>query len=101
MKPIDIRNARWADIQARLEGDRLEVYDALRRCGPATTRFLAREMNRDLNSVAPRVTELCQLGLARLAGKTGRSGQYVAVHLEEARLVHMAAAEGEQLLMGV
>lgn len=103
MKAEDIRNATWSDIQGRLEGDRLAVYEALRRGGPATTRELAARMGWDLNSVAPRVTELGQLGLVQLAGRHGRSGRYEAVHMEEARAAWQAARRGggEQLLMGV
>lgn len=103
MKPVDIRNEAWSDIQGRLEGDRLKVYEALWMGGPATTRELADRMGWDLNSVAPRVTELGQIGLVRLAGKSGRSGRYEAVHQEEARATWEAArrGDGEQLLMGV
>lgn len=103
MRPVDIRNEQWADIQRWLEGDRMNVHEALRSGGPATTRELAERMGFDLLSVRPRVTELFQLGLVRLARRDGREGVYEAVSVEEARCRHerLQRGEAEQLLMGV
>ena len=103
MKPVDIRNEVWADILGRLDGDRLKVYEELRAAGACTTRELARRMEWDLNNVAPRVTELGQIGLCVCVGRRGKSGVYEAVHREEARVAFEAAQRGgtEQMLMGV
>ncbi len=101
MIPIDIRDANWAEIEGRLEGDRRAVYDAMRRIGPRTTRVLAALMGWDPFSVRPRVTELCQLCLARLVERRGREGVYEAVPLAAARAEFEAAkADGaEQMLL--
>lgn len=82
MKPIEARNATWADIQGRLEGDRRAVYAALNCQEGLTTRDLAREMGWDPFSVRPRVTELCQLGLAVCVGRRRREGLYCRVEME-------------------
>ncbi len=80
MKPTDIRDAVWRELRDQLAGDRAEVYAALTRMSsPATARDLAAAMRRDVLSVAPRLTELCQTGLAELAGRTGRRGLYRAI----------------------
>lgn len=103
MKPSDIRNMAWADIQARLEGDREKVYWALSGNGPCTTEVLALKMEWSVLSVRPRVTELFQLGLVELYGKQGHEGIYKAVALDLARARHETIQHGntEQLLMGV
>jgi hypothetical protein len=101
MKPVDIRNAHWADIEARLDRDRRAVYEAMLRLGPQTTRALAGLMQWDPFNVRPRVTELYQLGLARVAGRQGRQGVYAAVPLAEAQRQFEAAKAGgaEQMLL--
>ena len=58
MKPIDYRKATFAAIQGHLEGNRRNVYDALRTLGPQTTRALAQLAKMDLLTVRPRITEL-------------------------------------------
>lgn len=83
MTPLDFRNATFEQIRERLLGDRLAVYHALLSAPrPLTTRELAAAMGRDPFSVRPRVTELCQLGMAEPAGaggRRGREGRYAAV----------------------
>lgn len=103
MNPMDIRDLVWADIQGRLEGDRAAVYRNLLFFGASTTRALATRMGMDAFSVRPRVTELCQLGLARLQQRSGREGVYEAVPLEEARGLfdRRQRGEPEQLTMGI
>jgi len=86
MKAVDIRNETFGDIQARLEGDRLAVWQALRVAGERTTRELAADMGWDILRVRPRVTELYQLGLIQCCGKKQREGLYYAEHLETVRL---------------
>jgi hypothetical protein len=102
MKPVDIRNENWADILARLDRDRLSVHAALLRDGPHTTRGLAEAMGWDPFSVRPRVTELCQMGLARMVGRQGREGVYGAVPVEVAARefrARLQPADGEQMLL--
>jgi sugar-specific transcriptional regulator TrmB len=83
MKPIDYRNETWVGVQQRVEGLRREVYLALDRLGPATTRALADRSGIDLLTLRPRVTELYQLGLVELANpeRGGGEGVYRAVPL--------------------
>lgn len=66
MKPLDYRNANYADLRSRLQGDRLRVLSAWRQHGPGTTREVAMKANMDLLSFRPRTTELHQLGLVEL-----------------------------------
>lgn len=104
MKPTDIRNMAWRDILARVEGERARVYWALSNNGPCTTEVLAMKMEISVLSVRPRVTELCQLGLAELAGRTGHEGIYKAVAFDIASQRHEARQQStdqksEQLLM--
>lgn len=86
MKPIDYRTETWESVQARLNEDRMAVYEGLRRHGPCTTRELAAAMEWDAFSVRPRVTELFQLGLAELADtERRREGTYRALPMLSAR----------------
>jgi len=85
LNPEQIRNAAWGEIQAELNERRAAVWAQLRAAGPSTTRELAQVMGQDKDCVAPRVTELFQLGFVRLAGKRGKRGLYQAVSLEDAR----------------
>jgi hypothetical protein len=66
MKPIDYRTATWAEILKTVEGKRQHVWRMLEMHGPCTTRQLAQATGIDILAIRPRVTELCQLGLARL-----------------------------------
>jgi len=102
MKPVDLRNALWEEIQGMLAGDRCVVHAILLRHGACTTRQLAGAANMDPFSVRPRVTELCQLGLAELVGKDGREGVYQAVSIDTARARHEGVqGGGQQLCFGL
>jgi predicted transcriptional regulator len=92
MDAIDYRNAQWADIQGKLEGYRAKVYNNLFLHGAATTRELAARIPMDILTVRPRVTELCQLGFARIVPghEHEREGTYEAVP------IHAAKAEFER-----
>lgn len=90
MEPVDYRNATWLDIQGKLEGHRERVYHALILHGPITTRDLSARIGIDILTVRPRVTELCQLGLARCTEDEGREGHYLGIP------IHLAKAEFEQ-----
>ena len=102
MLPTDLRNATWHEIQDAVIGDLERVYDALRSIQPgATVRGLAASLGWELSSVAPRVTQLFQLGLVRLVGRERRRGVYAAIPMSEARASHellRRAPTSEQLL---
>lgn len=82
--PSEIRDEVHRELRVRFTGERERVHSALLRLGPRTVRELALVMEWDLNSVAPRVTELVQLGLATLSGRDGRRGVYMAISWIEA-----------------
>jgi len=84
---IDYRNDTWADVQPRVRGLQLAVYEALLRSGPCTTRELARRSGIDILTVRPRVTELCQLEWIALVDDDagGHEGTYRALTLDEAK----------------
>jgi predicted transcriptional regulator len=101
MKPEEIRNLTWEEIHAEMPARRRLVYHALGEHGPATIRELAVAMEWDPYSVGPRVTELYQLGLARLVGRDGRAGKYAAVPVEEAKRYWDGRRRDEQLCIGL
>jgi len=77
MKPIDFRNATWADLQERLQGQRLAVFNAWKKFGPCTTQQLAASSGLSILSLRPRTTELFQLGFIRLAEQQPAKGEGV------------------------
>jgi hypothetical protein len=87
MKPVDIRNENFEAIRERLTGDRAEIYHELSFHQPCTCWALMQKMGRNnINGVAPRVTELCQIGLAECIGveKKTRRGIYQTIPLAQA-----------------
>lgn len=104
MKPINIRNESFADIQARMAGDRERVYEALQTRLDCTTRELAEAMGWDILNVRPRVTELVDLEAVEIVGSRGHEGVYRArpFWAWEAAFARrkMAATTGEQLTLG-
>lgn len=85
MTPEDLRNRTFAEIKDGLSAKRMEVYQALWKHGPCTNRELAERMGWDLNSVAPRVSNLFKDGLARMTGEDQhKRGIYEAIDLDEA-----------------
>lgn len=92
MVPIDFRNAKFSEIQSRLFGDRLSVYEALQHHGPCTTRELAKHCDIDLLTIRPRMTELYQLGLVVCIndGEHAREGIYRALTAAEAETAFQA-----------
>jgi predicted transcriptional regulator len=86
MQPIDYRNNTWFDIQAKLEGSRARIYNALMIHGPCTTRELASRIGMDILTVRPRVTELCQLVLAQCTDEEGREGNYLGIPIHIAKM---------------
>jgi predicted transcriptional regulator len=108
MTPTVYRDMTWEEIKGRLADERLRVYHALQTWGPCTTRQLAKLMDRDILTVRPRVTELCQMGFAAEAEVTperrfldgaAREGYYRAVGLEEAERTHRYGAGAVQTEM--
>lgn len=93
MKSADFRNATWQEIQAKISGIRETVYRSMLLTGPGTTQEISERLNISILTVRPRVTELCQMGLARLAdGQVSRKeGRYEAVPIMEAEAAHNAA----------
>lgn len=85
MRPIDLRNDTWLDVQRHVRGDRRRVYAAWQKHGPCTTEELARVTGISILTLRPRTTELHQMGLVDLAGKTGTRGFYIAVGEAEAQ----------------
>jgi predicted transcriptional regulator len=88
MRPIDYRNETWEDVRNRVDALRGIVFAALEMHGPCTTRELSIRARMDILTVRPRVTELCQLGLAELANPEsgGHEGIYRAVSMTVARM---------------
>lgn len=89
MKAIDCKTETWKSVLKRVEGVRMEVYRLLQKHGPETTRQLAlRSGVHSVLTVRPRMTELCQLGLARCVGRqhdlAGSEGIYEAIPLDQA-----------------
>ena len=85
MTPRDISNENWRNIQEKLQGLREQVYRGMLAVGPQTTCALSELIDIPLLTVRPRVTELCELGLAQPAGRAGRHGLYRAIPLEQVK----------------
>lgn len=76
MNPTQIRNESFVTLRDSLNAMRREVLVALAQHGPCTTRQLAERSGRDILTVRPRVTELCELGLVLMDGRAGHEGIY-------------------------
>ncbi len=103
MIAIDYRNTTWRDLQATVQGKRLEVLAAWKQHGPCTTRELADKSDLELLGVRPRTTELLQLGLIKEVDGQGQGheGVYRALSDEEAMQEfsqRVAAAKNEAQL---
>lgn len=83
MKPIDYRNATFADLQTHITGDRERVLDAWKKHGPCTTEDLAQRSGISILSLRPRTTDLVKLGFVLLAGGGKRGGVYRAAEYQE------------------
>jgi len=99
MKPIDLRNATFADLQGRIAGQRAAVLEAWRVHGPGTTAEVAARAGLSILTFRPRTTELVQLGYVMLseAGKHAHEGVYRVRTDEELAAwfaAQKAAAEG-------
>lgn len=101
MKPIDLRNANFADLKPLLTAQREAVHRTWLAHGPGTTREVATRAGMDLLSFRPRSTELFQLGLLALDGHAGHDGIYAARDLaawEEYLAAQRPAVSGQQNL---
>lgn len=79
MKPIDLRNATFKDLQDRLTGQRRAVLELWRnQSEPMTTQDLAEASGFSILSLRPRSTELYQLGFLRLVSQADNQGLYQA-----------------------
>ena len=96
MIPGDIRAVAFDRIEACITRARETIYRDLLANGPATTRGLADRLRMSILTVRPRVTELVQLGLVRLAAKQSAPGEgcYEAIPLDLARRDHEARRTG-------
>ena len=85
MTTAEIRNQKFRELQGQLRGIRARVYESLVCWGPTTTRRLAELSGIDLLTLRPRMSELLDVGLARLEGDVrGEEGVYAAVPLGKA-----------------
>jgi DNA-binding MarR family transcriptional regulator len=102
MLAINYRNAVWSELQACIQGKRLEVLSAWRQHGPCTTRELAERSGIDLLTLRPRTTELLQIGYIReVADVPGKEGVYESLPESEAFAIfnsRCADARGDKQL---
>ena len=86
MNPVDFSRSTYAQIEQALGALRVHVWNGLKQHGPCTTAELATRMEMSVLTVRPRVTELVQLGLARLVPTQhrGHEGVYEACTVENA-----------------
>lgn len=99
MKTAEFSHGMWQEISECLTSLRKEIYESLLLHGPVTTRELAELTRIDILTVRPRVTELCQAGLARLAERqtSKTEGRYEAVSIEDAMTARVNATRSGQL----
>jgi len=96
MTPIDLRNETFDSLASRVTGDRAKVLHGMRcHYGLRFTRQgWAVRLGMDYLSIAPRITELFQLGFVALDGADGRKGLYRVLYDYEARAaIERAIAE--------
>jgi hypothetical protein len=99
MTAAQIRDMSWATVRRHLVGPRVTVYEWLLANGPATTMAIAAGTRINLLTVRPRVTELCHMGLAALAGDCRRrnhEGIYAAIPMTQAEAKRAAPAPAPQ-----
>jgi predicted transcriptional regulator len=93
MKPINLSQSKFEDLQPLLSGLRKTVLKAFVDHGPATTREISRLSGLDILTVRPRATELYQIGAIELLDYCGLEGVYRARTYSEWREAHEALAE--------
>jgi hypothetical protein len=97
MKTTDPRDLTWEEINQRLDGPRLRIWDWLIFRGPATTSRIAEGTGIPLLTVRPRVSELAALGWVECVGRCRREGTYIAVRPETCQARHQEAVREAQL----
>ena len=86
MKPIDVRNAKFEELQPLLTGLRRRVWEGWIAYPGLTTRELAAVTGIDLLTLRPRTTELYQMGVVTLIAVSpgdNYEGTYAARTMEE------------------
>ena len=82
----DLRSVGFAEVRARLTGNRLAVFEALCKRGTATAIELAEIMKWDKCSVRPRLSELVDMCHARPTGvRRNHEHEFEALSPTEAR----------------
>lgn len=76
MKPTDLRNANWLEVQQHVTDDMRRVHRAWRDHGPGTTRAVADASGISLLTLRPRTTDLYQLGMVECTARDGSEGVY-------------------------
>ena len=98
MNPVDFSRSTYAQIEQALGALRVHVWNGLKQHGPCTTAVLSTKMEISVLTVRPRVTELVQIGLARLVPNQprGHEGVYEACTVENAIVLQQAERHQEQ-----
>lgn len=86
MNTIDFSRSTYAQIEQALGALRVHVWHGLKQHGPCTTAVLATKLEMSILTVRHRVTELVQIGLARLVPtqRRGHEGVYEACTVDNA-----------------
>lgn len=94
----DLRPIYYHEAKDRLNGNRLNVYDALRTHGPLTGTELAARMGWQVTSVRPRLCELRELRFAETTG-VRRDGEHEFRALSHAEAQAIIQAEQQAAVM--
>lgn len=99
MTPTQIRNRNWQNLRQSLNTLQLAVLDAYRAHGPATTRQISAASHINLLTLRPRTTELFEMGLIKLAGRSGKEGVYRLATIAELKARPSPPASGQLTLI--
>lgn len=100
MKPVDLRNANFRELQRNLSAIRSAVLNAWMQYGPETTRVVSERAAMDILTFRPRTTELFQMGLLRMVETLDHEGIYQVRSIPEWeawRREQLAIADSGQL----
>lgn len=98
MKPVDLRNLTWREIQPHITADLWRVHEAWKTYGPGTTREVADLSGISIFTLRPRTCDLHKLCLVVLADKRGKGeGVYAYVPHDEAAAAFDARPAGAPL----
>ncbi len=76
MRPIDIRNETWQQVQSRLNQSLNEVWDAYKQFGSGTTEEIAKKSGITIFTLRPRTSDLFKMFLVELVGRNKDGGIY-------------------------